>query len=316
VAVGNFFYSLKRVRRLAPEGVQDVLGEIPCGSRLFNLKGSSIGTCVFYIDEAGDTFKHKLPITTGATPMFTLAALALPLWEWRARDRECLGLKKQFFSDLIGMSEYRPEEWEAKGSDLIKPHNADSKRRQAFLFRVLEYLRQHSATLFCVTYIKDCNDPMAPRSMYTEALHILVERFSIYITEHPSYSNGLLICDARMKGLDFNVARSHMSYIFGNETGKRFINIVEAPLFAESKLTTGLQMVDIIASLLYANHYRKYLHNTAGALNYEHAKKYWNLLEQMQFKSYKEIEGHTLNGYRIRDLRQPETLFPLERAGD
>src|SRR5467141_3613051 len=103
-----------------------------------------MATCVFYIDESGDPGRHSIPLREGQTPLFTLTGLAFPISEWRSRDREYLSLKKQFFPDSLARSEKRPEEWEAKGNDLTKPHNADSARRHAFLRRVLHFISNHS----------------------------------------------------------------------------------------------------------------------------------------------------------------------------
>jgi len=47
-----------------------------------------MSTCVFYVDESGDTHKHDVPIVKGQTPIFTLSAVALPLGEWRDYDRD------------------------------------------------------------------------------------------------------------------------------------------------------------------------------------------------------------------------------------
>jgi len=105
-----------------------------------NEEHEAMATCVIYIDEAGTPYGHHIPLENGETPIFTLAALAFPLWEWRARDRAYLSLK-----------------------------------------------RQH---------------PASHQSIYTQALQILVERFSLFVAEHPAYDNAIAICDSRMKGIN------------------------------------------------------------------------------------------------------------------
>lgn len=276
-------------------------------------------TCVFYVDEAGDPDRHPIPFVASPTPIFTLAAVALPIWQWRARDREYLALKRQFFPDLLARTRKRHEEWEVKGNDLTGPHNAASRRRQAFIQHLLRFLGNHSAALFCVTFVKDSVNPVNPYSMYTQALQILTERFSLYLGDHPVYSEGFMICDSRMKGMsggDIQVARSHMSYVFGHQTGRTFINLVEAPLFADSRLTVGLQLVDIAASLLYTSHYRYYLRNEAGALNYDHITAFWPSLDNLQFKSRQMVDGYYKFGYRVVDLRNRGQIQPAAAVGD
>lgn len=77
-----------------------------------------MATCVIYIDEAGSPDRHDVPLQSGQTALFTLSALALSLSEWRARDREFLALKRQFFQDSMGREGRRDEEVEIKGRDL------------------------------------------------------------------------------------------------------------------------------------------------------------------------------------------------------
>lgn len=179
----------------------------------------------------------------------------------------------------------------------------------------MTFIAQHSGTSFGATFLKQSLSPADPHSLYTHGLQVLVERFSVFVAEHPAYSEGILICDSRMKGIkgsDIAVARSHMSYMFGNETGRRFINIVEAPLFADSRLTVGLQLADIVASLLYTSQYRYYLRHTKGALCYDHIAKYWQSLDALQFKSRKTVDGFPVYGYRVIDQRKT----PAEKTAE
>ena len=266
-----------------------------------------MSTCVIYIDEAGSPHGHHQLLDQGETPIFTLAAVALPLWEWRARDREYLALKRQFFPDLLGKPGKRDEEHEIKGREIASPHNRSSERRHAFNKRILSFIGSHSGRCFGATFLKSSGYPVSHQSIYTQTLQILVERFSLYIAEFPAYTNAILICDSRMKGLrgqDIAVARSHMSYIFGHETGRTFINILEAPLFADSRLTVGLQLVDIFASNLFACQYHYHLGILPGGPDYSHMREYWPAIDRLQFKSRQPVDGYQVFGYRVIDQRQ------------
>jgi len=262
-----------------------------------------MGTCVIYVDEAGSPYGHSFPIKSGETPLFTMAAVAFPLWEWRARDRAFLSLKRQFFPDCCGRAGIRDEEVEIKGRELAAPHNKKNKRNHIFNQRVLSFIGQNSGCCFGTTFLKNPSNPAPPQSLYTQALQILVERISLFITEHPGYSNAIVICDSRMRGLDIEVARSHMSYIFGHETGRTFINILEAPMFCDSRLTVGLQITDIFASNLFANHYYYHCRTIPGAIDYSHMQVYWKTLDKLEFKSKGTLDGYRIFGYRVIDQK-------------
>lgn len=280
-----------------------------------------MSTCVFYIDEAGSSHGHHIPIRKGETPIFTLAALAFPLSEWRERDRSYLALKRKFFPDYLGKGKKRDEEIEIKGNELTAPRSINSPRKVEFNKQTLKYILKHHGIGFGVTFLKNSDHPTSSMSIYTQGLQILVERFSAYVSESTEFENAIIICDSRMKGgtendqsysekgLDISVARSHMSYIFGNKTGKQFTNIIEAPLFADSRLTVGLQLVDIFASNLFTTQYcYNQLGHTEGGEDYSHMSKFWPLIKTLEFQSQQTKNGYTLFGYKTIDWRTKKII--------
>ncbi|TFB10488.1 DUF3800 domain-containing protein [Candidatus Marinimicrobia bacterium MT.SAG.4] len=258
-----------------------------------------MSTCVFYVDESGDPNRHSVPIKIGTTPIFTLSALGLPLSDWRDYTSEYLQLKRRFFKSEINRTRVHAAKWEIKGSDLSKPSNKDDRRGAKFLEKVIELIERYKGKLFAVSVIKSVGHPTLATSIYTSSLQILVERLSIYVGESNIYANGIIIVDSRKKHLDRQVAESHMSFIFGSETGREFTNIIEAPLFADSQLTQGLQIADNIGSAIYSNQYQFYCRSVEGANNYEHMHKFWDRVKALEFKSKKKYDNHIKYGFRV-----------------
>jgi hypothetical protein len=137
----------------------------------------------------------------------------------------------------------------------------------------------------------------------------------MYIEEHEYYKDGILICDSRSSGLhgkdNVNVVMSHMSYIFGHQTGKNLVNILKGPLFADSRLCVMLQLTDIFASTLFSNNYQYHLNRDTskilpGAIQYPHVSQYWATLKTIEFKSK---TGRTF-GYRVIDHRPTQIQTP------
>lgn len=112
----------------------------------------------------------------------------------------------------------------------------------------------------------------------------------------------MMIMDSRMHNVDLKVAQSHLSFIFGHETGRTCDKILEAPMFANSKLTAGLQIIDIMSSCIYTNFYQRNCMFVPGALNYSHMEIYRPDLSALEFKSQKLYDGHSRNGYRVIDF--------------
>lgn len=134
------------------------------------------------------------------------------------------------------------------------------------------------------------------------ALQYLVERFQIFLEESGGDENGIMVIDSRMHNLDIEVAKSHLSFIHGHTTGKTLDRIIEAPMFADSRLTAGLQITDIIGSCTYANYYHKNSMFISGALNYSHMASYWPQLSALEFKSRNQYDGYNVYGYRLIDF--------------
>jgi hypothetical protein len=94
-----------------------------------------------------------------------------------------------------------------------------------------------------------------------------------------------------------------MTYIFGNEQGRQLKRLQEAPLFADSTVTAGIQMADIIAPLMYANTYHLQLSpgglpRGCGYLKYTHVERYWTHLQKLKFQSQGLYQGYRKNGFR------------------
>ena len=232
-----------------------------------------MGTCVFYVDEGGSPLPHHEPLKVGQTPLITLGAVALPLERWRDMDRGLLRMKRHYFPDLLAASKSRDEYFEIKGNDLASPRNATSMRRHAYLDAVLGSIATLNGKCFGVSIIKSSPRPTNATSIYTTALQILAERFHSFIDDSPEFDQGIVICDTR-KGMglkkDTQVAVSYLSYLFGHSRGKTLTTLVEAPLFADSKITAGLQIADNFTSALYSLMYAKHCAAIPGANDYSH----------------------------------------------
>jgi hypothetical protein len=247
-----------------------------------------MGTCIFYVDEGGSPLPHVEPLLSGQTPLITLGAVALPLARWREMDRGLLRLKRHYFPDLLAATTSRDEYFEIKGNELASPRNAKSERRHAYLDAVLAFIASLNGKCFGVSIVKSSANPTNATRIYTTALHILAESFHDYIAKTDDYENGIVICDTR-KGMgakkDRQVAVSYLSYLFGHRQGKTFTSLVEAPLFADSKLTAGLQIADNFTSALYALTYAKKCAAVPGGHNYSHMLVHEQKVQLLEYRN-------------------------------
>ena len=273
-----------------------------------------LATCALYVDEAGGPWQYDIPLGEGQTPLFVLGAVALPLAEWRDIDREYLNLKRKYFAAQMSQTnQARPEHWEAKGGDLTQPRNRSSAPGQAFLHEVLTCLERWDAAVFGIVFLKAPGMAAAPVSMYTSAVQLIADRFSVYLAEHATFGEGIMIMDSRSRGRktrdDFLVGSSYLSYVFGHQTGRLLTNLAEAPLFADSRLTAGLQIADNVASLIYGNQFHYYLRNLPGAFDYSHLQQYWPRIRGLLFESKGEYDGYRIRGLRVNSPADMKTRY-------
>lgn len=235
----------------------------------------------------------------GETPLFCLTGLAIHQSRWREFDRRYLYLKRRFYEKEIGTR--RAEYYEVKGNYLLSPANRDSSRNRAFLKRTLNLCDGLGGAAFSIVILKNPTNPSPHKTVYGCALQYLVERFHMFLEDGPGDQSGILIADSRSRELDTQLARSHLSFIFGHETGRGYHRILEAPLFADSKLTVGLQVADIVGSAVRAFYMDKRCSAVPGAPDYSHAVDWWPLLDTIQFKGQVSTSGVPTYGYRVVD---------------
>ena len=236
----------------------------------------------------------------GETPIFCLNSLCVQENDWKGLDRDYLRLKRRFFSKEIGGG--AAEYFEIKGSELTRPGNRTNMRGQRFIEQVLHLCERYGVRLFSIVFIKNPNKPTSKKSLYTMALQYLCERFQAFLEERIDGENGILVIDSRMHNIDLEVAQSHLSFVFGHDTGRTCERILEAPMFVNSKLTAGLQVIDIVGSCIYTNFYQRNCMFVPSALDYFHMGKYWPDLSSLEFRSEKLYDGHPRNGYRVIDF--------------
>ena len=255
----------------------------------------------FYLDESGNNHGHHDPLISGETPLFVLTTLAVHACHWRKFTQEFTRLKARFFSVEIGPDRH-PQYYEIKGSSLLKPRNRTSARRAAFTHKVFDLIHSFGGKLFAVVFIKNPQNPASKIMLYTKGLQILSERFHAFLEEvgDPGIQ-GLMMLDSVLKHLDRQVAESYLSFVFGNQDGRQFTKLVEAPVFVDSKLSAGVQLADIVSSVVYSLHHHSYCSGVGNAPDYSHALRYRADIEKIQWSSQERYDGWYLKGIRVID---------------
>jgi hypothetical protein len=249
----------------------------------------------FYIDESGNPDLHHVPLLEGETPLFVLTSICVHETNWRTLGHDFVLLKQRFFKNEIGSNV--PLTIEFKGSDLSRPGNRNNRRNHAYIDSILKLCDGYNIPFFSIIIRKDYINPADKKSIYTMSLQYLVERFQAFLDENDD--NGIMIIDSRVHSIDLQVAQSHLSYIFGNVNGRQCNRIIEAPMFTDSRLTAGLQVVDVVGSCIYTNYYYRTCRFIQGALDYTYMRKYRLYLDNREFHSNFRHNGYFKRGFRF-----------------
>lgn len=118
------------------------------------------------------------PLLQGGTPLFCLSAVAVHASQWRDLDRALFQLKRAYFSrEMQGFTarnpDMRPEHYEVKGRQLVKPSHARSRRNRVFTLKILDLAQQLDVRLFAAVWRKDPANPVDAMSTYTQGLQVL-----------------------------------------------------------------------------------------------------------------------------------------------
>lgn len=213
-----------------------------------------MGTYFLFIDESGNS--NPRATKTAAEP-FVLGSIAIPADVWHAIDDEVVKLKAKY--GVVGELKFsdfgKPP---GKGGALSALNRTQRASLRAELCRVIA--SRNSVSLIAAVstplrYAQSGQYAGDPDGLHTGGLKALSERFQYHLQDLAratgSTYNGVLVCDARNRKEDQALRESFAEI---KKPGMPFTStydrIVEGLFLAESHLSTGLQLADIVAGAI------------------------------------------------------------------
>ncbi|HKX45431.1 MAG TPA: DUF3800 domain-containing protein [Planctomycetota bacterium] len=213
-----------------------------------------MGTYFLFIDESGNA--NPAASNTAAKP-FVLGGIAIPADVWHAIDAEVAKIKAKY--GIVG---------ELKFSDFGKPTGVkgglahlNSTQRSSLRTEVCRVIASRNS----VSIIAAIDTPAhyatagqygsSPDGLHTGGLKALSERFQYHLQDLSrgtgSNFTGVLVCDARNRRDDQSL-REAFAYIKkpGIPYTSTYNLIVEGLFLADSQLSVGLQLADIVAGAI------------------------------------------------------------------
>ena len=201
-----------------------------------------------YVDESGG---FEAPSSTkSATPVMTFAGLIVDASIVPVVTRELLAAKERYYPGrtdhpLDGVLR------EVKGKDLRVALRANSRNRRrhatGFMDRVARILHDCDVRLVGRVWVKERDVGLNPRSSYTYALQDICRHFDHFLAEQQD--EGIVVCDSRAPKQNEVVAHSVFT-LKHKAGGDALPQVLESPLFGSSSNHPGLQLADLVASVL------------------------------------------------------------------
>jgi len=188
---------------------------------------------LFFVDESYKQSNHHNPKTTLAGVMVREEAM-------RSLDTDLFNLKKRF------LKIEEPWEKELKGRKLLSRRDIESPRNREFVEELLSVCRLHGVVPFAV--VQDGRATLVGQPDLLPWLYRgILWRADTYLRENYPERMAVVIFDRIDRETSKKIAISFNNFMFKHRWGQGYTNVMVTPLFANSEITPGLQIADVVA---------------------------------------------------------------------
>lgn len=274
---------------------------------------------VCYIDEAG----CSTPLSSknsNIQPVLVIGGLIVDQGNLPALTVEFLRLKRKYYPGKFTSPHHLDDvREEIKGSDVrsrMRRLRALAKADLKLIDELLDLLRNQSAKIFALIWVKGIAATFKARPVYTRSIQMACETFQDYLAT--ANDTGHMIGDFRTTQLNDQVAHSIFTQKF-RAKGDPFPRVLELPTFGVSNNHAGLQITDLICSaLLFPMATSSYCWGHVGGIHVRPAdlfikKRYARRIKNLQYR-YTTKHGLRRGGIWVSDAhakRDSSVFFQL-----
>jgi hypothetical protein len=218
---------------------------------------------LIFVDESGQ------PNPRDPSPYSVMAAIAIKEEKSRDFSREIFNLKKIF----KGIDD--PIDWEIHAVDLLSGRYVPPTTRE-FMREVLALCRLFEVVTFASIMDRPTEAALTPdENPNIHILHkYLMRRVDCYVHESFPEQRAIFLFDSRDKKSNERLARRFTAFLYKSKAGQEYQNILDTPFFVDSRMTPGIQIVDLFAYIINRRFQKK------GAIFNE----YYQEIKKLQFE--------------------------------
>lgn len=243
-----------------------------------------------YIDESGIAHYHD----STKRPVLLAVCISEEL------HRTIAGRVHRWRKDLPNAFAWRVGE--LKGHMLIKPRIFKKFPSDRDLVdRAFDLILESDIAIFAVIM----NHPRKDRNLAAGILPFeyrrIIQRVNLYMQHEHEHDMAVLVFDGKGTGLiPGGLAPAVEAFLFRSEEGRSYRNVVESPLFVDSKITPGIQLADLAASAVRQFYEKKlHLHTPSGRDPFLLALSRYNEILQSKTRDYEVGPSRHYGFYRM-----------------
>jgi hypothetical protein len=207
---------------------------------------------ICFLDESGDSSTLTTPLDAKQAALI-VGGLFVDARRILALTADFIALKRLFFpKELASAKNFDALLTEIKGADHITSvvrkrglRAPASKRALLFLDGLLDLCIRHQTKLVGRAWVKEIQQPMFDKSVYTVSAQAIAERFQEFLDQQNSH--GMIIADSRDPKRNRYVAHSVFTQMH-KKSGSAYPRLQETVTFGISDNHAGLQITDLITS--------------------------------------------------------------------
>lgn len=205
---------------------------------------------LLFVDESGNPALHTQKVSTSPC---VIAGLAIPDGAWKAIDRQFRAIKAKY--EVTGELKWRHFGPKKGPLEHLDRRQRDSLRSDIYgLFTARNAVRIMAAVGTPSVYAGNGWYRDSPDGFYRHSLKSLSERFQYFLQdmsrETAQSHMGLLVCDARERTSDQRLVEAMHELMAGGPFVSNYDNIVEGLFMADSAMSTGIQLADMVAGAI------------------------------------------------------------------
>lgn len=239
-----------------------------------------------FIDESG----HPHPNDKATRPVLVSVCIHAP--DMKAIDTDMFRIKKQ----ILGKDQF---DFEAKGTELITPgHFRNTPRKREFVDAFFNLIGAWNVRVFADIMHRPLNPPPADVTFLPTQFRSQLMRINQYMELNYPDKIAIALLDGNGQQ-DNKIALRYNNWMYRTHAGRSLSRIADSPYSVDSKITPGIQIADMAASVIRQYSERELFSGAPPNSPYSASiARYYGLLKSKTV-DLPSPDGSTWHGFRL-----------------